>query len=354
MAAATIDKRISENDNIDYSDVVVLIPAYKPCERLVKLIKDLKKEGLDAIIVNDGSGPEYEDVFSQCKDLGADVIGYDVNCGKGHALKHGFEYVATKNYSYVVTSDCDGQHRPEDILRVAQALMSGNNIVLTVRGIKKDAPLRSRIGNTMSRFFFAIANARYLPDNQSGLRGFATSNINWMLKVRGEKYDYELNVVLMAEKQALEISTIPIEAIYIDNNADSHFRPLTDTVLIYVRYLQTIACAAVALLLNILTVLVLRDILHVGFFYLITVLNWLIYLLLCFVIERYIVFRNFFYTPGVRRLALSIAKYTSYYLICMLAVHLIPFAIPMTLYYVLSVIIIEVAEYLLLKATYDH
>ena len=354
MTAKAIDKRISESGNIDYSDVVVLIPSYKPGPRLVKLISDLRGQGLDAVIVNDGSGPEYEEIFSQCRQLGADVTGYDVNCGKGHALKHGFEYVATKNYTYVVTSDCDGQHRPEDICRVAQALMSGNNIVLTVRGIKKDAPLRSRIGNTMSRFFFAIANARYLPDNQSGLRGFATSNINWMLKVRGEKYDYELNVVLMAEKQGLEIATIPIEAIYIDNNADSHFRPLRDTVLIYVRYLQTITCAAIALLVNILTVLIFSDILHVGFFYVITVLNWLVYLLLCFIIERYIVFRNFFYTPGVRRLALSIAKYISYYLICMLAVHLIPVAIPMTVYYVLSVIMIEIAEYLLLKATYDQ
>lgn len=337
----------------DFSDVVVLIPCYKPGPRLIDLVKDLGKQGLHAILVNDGSGPEFDKVFSEAGSLGAEVIGYDVNCGKGHALKHGFEYVATKNYTYVVTADCDGQHRPDDIVRVSESLKSGNNIVLTVRGIKRNAPLRSRIGNTMSRFFFAIANARYLPDNQSGLRGFATSNINWMLKVRGEKYDYELNVVLMAEKQGLAISAIPIEAIYIDNNADSHFRPLTDTILIYVRYLQTIACAAIALLINILTVAVLSDIMKVGIFYIVIVLNWLLYLLLCFVIERYIVFRNFFYTPGARRLALSIAKYTSYYLICMLFAHLVPIALPMTLYYVIAVIMIEIAEYLLLKATYD-
>lgn len=352
--AGSGDRKTTDDMRQDYSDVVVLIPSYKPGPRLLKLISDLSKAGLDAVIVNDGSGPEYDEIFKNCAEAGAVVIGYSNNCGKGHALKHGFEYVATKNYTYVVTADCDGQHKPEDICRVADKLKAGNNIVLTVRGIKKDAPFRSRFGNTMSRFFFAIANARYLPDNQSGLRGFATSNINWMLKVRGEKYDYELNVVLMAEKQGLEISTIPIEAIYIDNNADSHFRPLRDTILIYVRYIQTVACAAIALLINILSVLFLSDILKVGFFYLIIVLNWLIYLLLCFVIERYIVFRDFFYTPGVRRLALSIAKYTSYYLICMLFVHLIPIAIPMTVYYVLSVIMIEIAEYLLLKATYDH
>ena len=347
-------KKNTGNEDIkDMSDVVVLIPSYKPGNRLPPLIQKLRRAGLDAIIVNDGSGEGFDEIFEQCRNLGAEVIGYDVNCGKGHALKYGFEHVARKNYTYVVTADCDGQHRPEDIVRVAESLKSGNNIVLTVRGIKRDAPLRSRIGNTMSRFFFEIANARYLPDNQSGLRGFATSNINWMLKVRGEKYDYELNVVLMAEKQGLAISAIPIEAIYIDNNADSHFRPLTDTILIYVRYLQTVACAAIALLINILTVLILSDIMHVGFFYIITVLNWLVYLLLCFVFERYVVFRNFFYTPGARRLALSIAKYISYYLICMLGVNLIPFAVPMTIYYVLAVIIIEVAEYLLLKATYD-
>ena len=93
--AGTADIKIADNVRQDYSDVVVLIPSYKPGPRLLKLIADLRKSGLDAVIVNVGSGPEYEDIFRQCAEAGAIVIGYETNCGKGHALKHGFEYVAT-------------------------------------------------------------------------------------------------------------------------------------------------------------------------------------------------------------------------------------------------------------------
>ena len=61
---------------------VVLIPAYKPDEKLTELVGQLKENNYDVLIVNDGSGEEYEELFKSLKDR-ATVIGYELNHGKG-------------------------------------------------------------------------------------------------------------------------------------------------------------------------------------------------------------------------------------------------------------------------------
>lgn len=62
----------------------------------------------------------------------------------------------------------------------------------------KSVPLRSRVGNDLSRFFFSLAAGCFLEDNQSGLRGFSTDCLPWLTEIGGEKYDYEMNVLLYA------------------------------------------------------------------------------------------------------------------------------------------------------------
>lgn len=86
-----------------------------------------------------------------------------------------------------------------DILRVREALLSGSRFVLTTRTLHgKSVPLRSRVGNDLSRFFFSLAAGCFLEDNQSGLRGFSTDCLPWLTEIGGEKYDYEMNVLLYA------------------------------------------------------------------------------------------------------------------------------------------------------------
>lgn len=341
------------------SSVVVLIPAFNPSTRLVDLLKNLSGEGFLLLVVNDGSEHIYDKVFEQCKQY-ATVIGYEDNCGKGHALKFGYEYILSSlpSASYVVTADADGQHRVSDICKVAKTCEATGKIVLTVRDMDRTAPWRSRVGNAMSRFFFALANGRYLPDNQSGLRGFCVSELPWMCMVRGEKYDYELNVVLMAEKQGLEIVPVGIEALYFDGNSDSHFRPLADTGLIYKRFFETNAFVVVAVVLNLLTVLYVTFFFDFIYLYAVFVLNWLVYVLFALVLERYVLFRRYSYTPGKRRLAISIAKYTVYFLICWTITTfdgfvLGFFSVPLIVAYIFAMILVDIGIYFLLKATYD-
>ncbi len=213
---------------------VVLIPAYEPDAQLVPLTKRLKDAGFTVVVVDDGSGGKYADIFAATQE-NAWVVTHEHNRGKGAALKTGMVYIrdCLKDAENFITCDADGQHQVEDVIRVWEQLHAGHDFVLTMRKLRKDIPLRSRVGNSMSRVVYALLTKRYLSDNQSGLRGFSCSHIDWLLEVEKDNYDYEMNMLYYASKKGITITTIAIEAIYIDNNASSHFNPIKDTVRIY-------------------------------------------------------------------------------------------------------------------------
>ena len=146
----------------------VLIPAFEPGPALPRLVADLRHADpdLDVLVVDDGSGPRFAEVFADARDAGARVVMHDVNRGKGAALKTGLADIAVHGPDAdVVTADADGQHTPLDVLRVADALREDagrgrSALVLGVRDFGGDVPLRSRVGNAVARGLFRVATGR--------------------------------------------------------------------------------------------------------------------------------------------------------------------------------------------------
>lgn len=234
-------------------NTVILIPAYKPDKELIQTLRPLFERGFRSVVVNDGSPAEFDAVFQEAGKY-AEVIGYEKNKGKGGALKHGIAYLA-KNYSdckYFITADADGQHSTEDILRVYESLQNNGSIVLGVRAFQGKIPLRSRVGNDLSRFAYAIAGGKFLPDNQCGLRGFELSLADWLCSIGGSKYDYEINVLMKAAIDRVKITELTVKTIYISDNKSSHFRPLQDTLLIHKRIWSAAWVSLLTFLLSII------------------------------------------------------------------------------------------------------
>lgn len=222
---------------------VVLIPAYEPDGELIRVVSELKEHAFTVVVVDDGSGDAYRDIFTTVRE-NAHVVTLEKNRGKGGALKAGMQYIRDHlpQCTHFITCDADGQHRPADVVRVREQLNKGHSFVLTVRERKGKIPLRSRVGNDLSKIVYTLLTSRYLSDNQSGLRGFTRDHLDWMIEVEKNNYDYEMNVLYYAAKMGLKITTLPIDAIYIENNASSHFSPIADTVRIY-KSLFSLACA---------------------------------------------------------------------------------------------------------------
>lgn len=219
-------------------DAVILIPAYEPDARLESYVDSLAGQGFRRIVVvDDGSGDRFRPLFDAIRGRPfCEVVHHDVNRGKGAALKTGLAFIRDRfpDAVGIVTADSDGQHAPEDCRRVAEALAaSPEGIILGCRSFSlASVPIRSWIGNRWASATFGLLHGRWLPDTQTGLRAFPRSLLPFMLGVQGERFEYEMCVLMDAARQGVHIGTVPISTIYEDGNSGSHFRPLRDTVII--------------------------------------------------------------------------------------------------------------------------
>ena len=219
--------------------IVVLIPAFKPGEALANLSKELIERGFEQIvIVDDGSGDEYAAHFAELGQLGCRVLAHNVNRGKGRALKTGIADIISQggDIDGVVTADADGQHLVRDIVCVAQMLNEWQDtIVLGSREFCGEVPLKSRMGNAITRGVFNFLSGQRIRDTQTGLRGLPGKSLEKLLDLPGERYEYEMNMLLEASRLNLKLKEIDIETVYINNNSGSHFNPLKDSWRIYKR-----------------------------------------------------------------------------------------------------------------------
>lgn len=216
-----------------FDKTVILIPAYEPDKKLLKLIEELKRNTFNRIVVvNDGSGNNYSDIFDEVVSYGVPVIHHRKNKGKGAALKSGFKYII-KNYDKyigVITVDADGQHSIWDVKTVALALIKNKDkFILGTRDFhNENVPTKSRLSNLFSRSFFQLITKENLKDTQTGLRAIPNKMLPDMVKIEGDRFDYETNVLFFLHKQKLELVQVPILTNYFNKNKDSHFKPLVD------------------------------------------------------------------------------------------------------------------------------
>ena len=241
--------------------MIILIPSYEPDHKLVSLVESIvAAEGEHhVLVVNDGSDPRFDPVFDRAQSAGATVIKHDPNRGKGYALKQGFAYV-THNFPDhdIVCADSDGQHTLSDILAIAAAIRSnGAEIVLGARGFSGEIPLRSRIGNSATRIALRAASGLSLQDTQTGLRGYPASLLGWLMTIEGDRFEYELSVLLKARQTGIEVVEVPIATIYIDDNQSSHFRPVIDSTRVYLPLLRFSMSSLAAAALDFVLVLAL-------------------------------------------------------------------------------------------------
>jgi glycosyltransferase involved in cell wall biosynthesis len=217
--------------------IAILIPSFMPDERLLVLAEELLREDFyEILIVNDGSGESCEHIFSKLKAMGCRVIAHAINMGKGRALKTGINDILSRNLTIrgVVTADADGQHIVKDIKRVAEALLESDNmIVLGKRVFAGKVPAKSIFGNTITRNVFNFVSGQKVFDTQTGLRGLPYGALPDLLRLSGERYEYEMNMLLEASGLGLKLSEVEIETVYINDNKGSHFNTFKDSWRIY-------------------------------------------------------------------------------------------------------------------------
>ncbi|MCM1146014.1 MAG: bifunctional glycosyltransferase family 2/GtrA family protein [Clostridium sp.] len=222
-----------------YYDIPVIIPAYEPDERLLTLLEQLKKAGIiHIVVVDDGSGSAYRKLFEQVERIdGCILLTHTVNLGKGRALKTAFNYCLMQFplLCGCVTADSDGQHTPHDILACMKKLSEHPEaLILGCRNFDaSDVPTRSSFGNKCTRKVFRYLVGLSVSDTQTGLRAIPAFYMKTLMNVKGERFEYETNMLVETKNLDIPIIEVPVETIYIEENKTSHFNPIKDSIRIY-------------------------------------------------------------------------------------------------------------------------
>lgn len=214
---------------------IVVIPAYQPDRKLVKLVESLvNTKKYKIIVVDDGSLPDTKCIFDEIKKY-VTVIYHMENRGKGAAIKTALSYIKKHyNNAIVTTADADGQHTISAIENVSlKAQTADGGIAIGSRAFEGKVPFKSKFGNKITCKIFKMASGIYLSDTQTGLRSFKSSLISYLLDIDGNRYEYEMNMLLKCTKDKISITQVPISTIYLQNNRSSHFRTVRDSFCIY-------------------------------------------------------------------------------------------------------------------------
>jgi len=220
------------------SKIVFLIPSYQPTILFCELLEELRKtDPAPIVIVDDGSGPRYRELFQRAGRIpDTTVLTNAINLGKGAALKHGMNHalVTYPDCAGVVTADADGQHSVGDILKIANELLAHPaDAIFGSRDFRRDVPLRSKIGNTISRYVYRFLIGLNLSDTQTGLRGIPRRLAELSLGIRANRYEFETEQIIAAKSADFKFKEVPIRTVYIDDNRGSHFNPILDSFRIY-------------------------------------------------------------------------------------------------------------------------
>lgn len=223
-----------------------VVPAYQAEKSVAAVVRGLfdalaSESSPLILVVDDGS---TDGTSAAASAAGARVVRHAQNQGKGRALRTGFGALLEAGADAAVCVDADGQHPPEEAVRLARNPAARNALVLGVRDLVRDgAPPANIFSNRFSNRFLSFALGRHLSDTQCGLRRYPLPE-TLALGGRAEGYGYEAELILRASLLGWNIVEMPVRVIYPpEGERVTHFHSVRDPARIVYRVLFTLASA---------------------------------------------------------------------------------------------------------------
>ena len=201
--------------------ITVGIPAYNEEKNIAGIIVKLKDIADTIIVCNDGSSDSTSEI---AKKLGAIVIDHPKNLGYGAGINSILKKSKELNSEILVTFDADGQHRIEDIKKVAEPIeQHGADLVIGSRFLdeaKEKIPSYRKLGiNIITKVTNSTLKEK-ITDSQSGFRAYSKNAIS-KLNISDIGMGISTEILIKASSLDLKIIEVPIIVNY-DGNTSTH------------------------------------------------------------------------------------------------------------------------------------
>ena len=204
----------------------VIIPTYNEDREIGRLVREIKQQGLDVLVIDDGSSDNTSRI---ARDNGAIVLRNEDNKGKGASLIKGFRYALNNGFDAVITMDGDGQHQPQEIsyfIRLAKYSDSGILIGNRMQRSKNMPLIRLLTNRIMSRFISCLVRQK-IPDTQCGFR-LIKKDVLKSVSLVTSKYETESELLIRSSRLGFKIESLPIKTMY--TGEKSRINPFIDTL----------------------------------------------------------------------------------------------------------------------------
>jgi glycosyltransferase involved in cell wall biosynthesis len=200
-------------DSAEQLRKLAIIPAYNEQGMVAQVVRGIRRHApdFDVVVVDDGS---TDDTFAEASAEGATVIRHPFNLGIGGAMQSGFRYALANGYDVAAQVDGDGQHKPDYLHDLLDALQTGGtpDMVCGSR-FREDpgykVPLGRRVGNMVFSVILSLMVRSRITDPTSGFR--MTNRRGIELFARDYPHDYpEVEAILMLHAHRLRLHEVPV------------------------------------------------------------------------------------------------------------------------------------------------
>ena len=196
--------------------LTIIIPAFNEETSISEVIRAIKKNGYENIIVVDDGSSDL--TLQTAKKAGAVTYKHAINCGVGAALNTGFSAPESKNADIIVTLDGDGQHHAHDIEKIIAPILANEaQVVIGSRFLNKtqnkSIPKIRHFYNKIANFISFLLSGIWLTDSQSGFRAFSSHALK-KIKIDTAGYDFLTDMNREIGIKKLRVKEVPISVTY--------------------------------------------------------------------------------------------------------------------------------------------
>jgi glycosyltransferase involved in cell wall biosynthesis len=160
----------------------------------------------EIVVVDDGS---TDDTVSVCAEFKVKTVNHPYPMGNGAAIKSG---TRVANGEIIVFMDADGQHRPEDILRLLEKLEQGYDMVVGARSSGSQANAYRGLANRLYNKLGSWMVGQKILDLTSGFRAVNAEKFRQFMYLLPNGFSYPTTITMSFFRAGYAVSYVPINA----------------------------------------------------------------------------------------------------------------------------------------------